>query len=127
MANRFITAEQVRLSLTDGDFIDIKKRLSHGEREDASTLIQGNRNHAQTAVMLAYLIGWTFTDEQGQPVPYHLGMPEDERIAAIRNLTAEDFDEAYDAIDTHKQAMDKARAALKKTKATKPALRAISG
>jgi hypothetical protein len=125
MANRFITTEQTRLPLTDGDYLDIKTRLSHGDREDANARVLENRSLARSAVLLVYLLGWSFTDEHGQPVPYHPGLSEDERLSAIRNLTAEDFDEAYEAIDKHKTAQDKARAALKKTKVTKPELKVI--
>jgi hypothetical protein len=111
----FVTPEPVRLSLIGGQFIDIKKRLNHGETEDMYTRMSPhggvlNRRELRTAKILAYLLGWSLTNH-GVPVPMAPELPEQTRIDTIRSLDPDRAVELYRAIEAHEEAMDRARAA----------------
>jgi hypothetical protein len=120
--NRFVEPELVRVPLSDGDFINIKKALTHGEREDMLSAIsphitvgqrrQIDTRHVRTTKVLTYLVSWSLTDHD-QPVPYSPDLPEQERIDTIRSLDTYTFDEIHAAIENHEIAADAARAGKK--------------
>lgn len=115
----FVRPEPQRLTLSDGKFIDIRKRLTHGETEDMYTRMSPhadvlNRREVRTAKILAYLIGWSLTDDDGTPVPMTPTLPEHERIDTIRSLDPDRAVEIHQAIEAHEEAIDKARATQKK-------------
>jgi hypothetical protein len=98
MGIRFVTPETVRLPLNDGDdYIVIKRRLSHGEREEmmaglVPNLTAGQPVHVDAAAVrtgkvLAYLIGWS--------------SPEPIDVDTIKHLDPDSFDEIERAIDAH--------------------------
>src|SRR3954464_12266481 len=106
----FVRPEPIRLSLSGGHYIDIKKRLNHGEREDmyariAPYVVPGepahmNRREVRTAKVLTYLVGWSLTDE-GMPVPMSAVLSEADRLDTIRSLDPDRFDEIHGAIEAH--------------------------
>jgi hypothetical protein len=115
----FATGESIRLTLSGDQWIEIKKRLSTGEREDmlAEMSADGeriNRREVRVARVKAYLLAWSLKDGQGQPVPMSPQLPDAERRDYIRNLDPDRFDEIHDAITAHEAAMTKAREAQKK-------------
>lgn len=117
----FVTPEPIRVSLSGGKYIDIQKRLSHGQTEDmyarmSPHAISLERREVRTAKILAYLLGWSLTMD-GIPVPYHPQLPESERNDLIRNLDPDLAIEIYEAIQTHELALDKARTEEKKRQA----------
>lgn len=126
---RFVTPQPVRLPISDGDYIDIKKRLNHGETEEmyarwAPFVVPGekahlNRREVRTAKVLMYLLGWSLTND-GTPVPMSPDVPEAARLATLNNLDPDSFDEIHTAIATHEVAMEAERAALKKTNGGRP-------
>lgn len=115
----FVKPEPVRLPLSGGAYVDITKRLTHGQTEDmfarmapdAKTLI---RREVRTAKILAYLIGWSLTID-GTPVPMSPGLPEQQRLDTIRSLDPDRAVEIYDAIEAHE-----AREAKKKLLSVAP-------
>jgi len=125
----FARPEIVRLPLSDGQFIDIKKRLNHGEREDLfarwSPLVtpgepmKMQRKEVRTAKVLAYLVGWSATTD-GQPIPYALEMPEAVRLDTLHNLDPDTFSMIHDAIEAHEETIAQARAAQKKIPSGSP-------
>jgi hypothetical protein len=131
----FVKPEPQRLSISGNHFIDIKKRLNHGEREDmfaritpyvvAGEQIQMDRREVRTAKVLMYLVGWSLTDE-GVPVPMSPVLSEADRLDTIRSLDPDRFDEIHKAIEAHEEAYAKEQDAKKKTLATEPALPATS-
>lgn len=108
----FVKPEIVRLPLSGGQFIDVKKRLSHGEREDMFTNMSPfvtpgetatiSRGTVRTEKVLTYLVGWSLTDD-GQPVPISPQVPRQDRIDTIRMLSTDRFDEIFQAILTHEE------------------------
>jgi hypothetical protein len=119
----FVTPDVVRLTLADGAWIDIKRRLSHGEREDmyARMMPYHVPGHPprfatvemRTARVAAYLVNWSLA-HNGTPEPIGPELPEAVRIATLRNLEADRFDEIFAALEAHEDAEAAAREAKKK-------------
>lgn len=121
----FVRPEPHRLTLSGGAYVDITKRLTHGETEDMFARISPdgavlNRREVRTAKILAYLIGWSLTND-GTPVPYSLELPEQTRLDTIRNLDPDRAIEIYTAIEAHEAQMTQERAAKKKIRDGAPA------
>jgi hypothetical protein len=122
----FVKPEPHRITISGNHFIDIKKRLNHGEREDmyariAPYVVPGepahlNRREVRTAKVLTYLVGWSLTDE-GMPVPMSAVLSEADRLDTIRSLDPDRFDEIHGAIEAHEEAYDKELAKKKKIQA----------
>jgi len=145
MASRFVRPESVRLSISGGDFLDVKKRLTHGEREDMHASwapfvtpgepLQLNRREVRTAKVFAYLLGWSLTDDdQKKPVPMSPDLPDTVRLATIRSLDPDTFDEIHTAIMAHEEAVEAERAERKNTQdgetvlpATSPSRSGVAG
>lgn len=119
MRNRFVGTQTVRLPLTDGEYILVKERLSAGEEQDMFAemvldMTAGEKVHldpklVQTAKVLAYLVGWSLTDD-GQPVPMAPTMSIADRRSTLRSVDGETFREIRVAIDAHEAAVEQARA-----------------
>lgn len=133
----FVQPEIARLPLSDGTYIDIKKRLNHGEQEDmffrmspyVTETMQLDRRQVRTAKVLAYLLGWSLTmngEADGPPVPMSPELSEDQRLSTIRSLDPVVFREMFDAIERHEEAMDKASQTQKKMASGAPVSSAIS-
>lgn len=106
----------VRLSLSDGLFIDVKRRLNVGEQQDmfaamAPFLTSGEKPQLKsqavmTAKVLAYLIGWSLTDDD-VPVPMSPALSDETRLSTLRSLDPDVFREIREAIDAHEDAIEK--------------------
>lgn len=106
----FVEPESERLTLSDGQFINVKKQLNHGERDDmlAEMSIDGalgeptrlDRRNFRTVKVMAYLLGWSLM-HNGKPEPYAPEMPPHERRDVLRSLSPERFDEIHKAILAH--------------------------
>jgi hypothetical protein len=100
---RFVTPEVVRLPLSDGDWIEVKKRLSVGESRAATSSFigrfhgDGSRTpNLETLGMgqtLAYLVRWSFRDANDHPVSVSLD--------ALKSLDSDTYREIEDAIEAH--------------------------
>lgn len=107
----FVKPEIVRLPLSGGQFIDVKGRLSHGEREDmlasistatpdgSSTL---DRKSFRTIQVVTYAVGWSLTDDD-RPVLISPDVAMKDRIDIIRSLSVERFNEIHKAIMAHEE------------------------
>ena len=116
---RIVVPAVVRLPLSEGDFIDCKAELNAGEYLDLLSAITARDFFAKT---IAYLVGWSFVDTSGAPVPYHLRLTIDERRATLRALDAQTLHEILAAIDEHEAAQEAAR----EEKKTAPVLASAS-
>lgn len=120
--HRFVKPEIVRLKLSDGDYIDVKKRLNTGEHQDMLARmtpyqmpglpVQMNSLEVMRARVLAYLVSWSLTDD-GTPVPYELDQPEATRLETLRSLDPDTFREIRTAIEDHEDVQDAQREAEK--------------
>ena len=142
MASRVLTPEAVRLEISQGDWLLVKKRLSAGDQQDGferaylkhpdgSYVVsgEGKRVVSPAAVRLSlitsYLVDWSFTGLDGKPLDIR-GQGVQIVEAMLRMLDTETFREVHDAIDAHDTKEAEARAALKKTLSGENASNGIS-
>lgn len=110
----FVQPKKVRLTLSHDQFIDIKDRLNAGELEDLHAIwqpliqpgkgVQMQTRQVRFAKVQAYLLGWSFTDGDGQPVEVSDG--------AISSLAPEVFTAIHRAIEAHEQKRDEEMATV---------------
>ncbi len=123
---RFVDPEEVRLPLSDGDYLDVKKTLNAGEYRqllyaqfkdtDGDTI---RLDHAKVGIakLLAYILGWSFSGKDGRPEAYNLEQPEEIRRALIDNLDQDTYRELLAAVNAHEAAQEQALEAKKKDRA----------
>jgi hypothetical protein len=111
--NRFVKPETVRLSISDGDWIEVKKRLTAGEYRErlAREYVHSDDNRLRAdlrqqgiALVVSYVVDWSFTDD-GRLVPFS----ED----ALKSVDVDTFREILQAVEAHDDADDAARSAEK--------------
>ena len=108
--SRFVKPEIVRISLSNDDWIEVKKRLTVGETKATLRGVIGAGNIPKlemvgTAEVMAYLVAWSLVDEHDKPVPISEG--------ALDSLDVDDFEEIKAAIDKHKADVEAEREASK--------------
>lgn len=124
----FVRPESVRLSLSGGRWIDVKKRLNAGEsRKMFARVVKDMTPGEKTTLdpefvgltkLIAYVVGWSFTDDNGQTVPFS--------HAALDNIDPDLYAEMIKAVDQHIEAQDAARSVEKNAPNGESALLAIS-
>lgn len=107
MRCRFVQPKIVRLVLTDSQWIDVKRELSYGEQIEMFAAMRKQYGPGTVPVldttavgrarMGAYLLGWSFVDAEGTPVPVS--------PAAINNLDLETVREIATALEVHDEAI----------------------
>ena len=125
MGSRYRKQEEVRIELTGGDWLLVRKHLTAGEERDAhakvikaGTMRSGERpeldlEHLGIAQAVSYLIDWSITDADDKPIRIRdASYPF--VFAALRNQTPESLREILEAIQAHDAAMTEARAEEKK-------------
>ena len=126
---RFVQPEIVRLELSDGDWVDVKKRLTVGEERTAYQAIIGEVNQKTgwrrpnvemvgIAEMVAYIVRWSFRDVNDSPVAV--------TVDAIKQMDSESFNEIEKALETHVAAVEAEVAAAKNVQDGKTATAATS-
>lgn len=105
--NRFVRPQTVRLELSDGDWIEVKKELNAGEhRRVFGRLVKDMRAGERAQLdpeqvgltkVVEYLVAWSLEDN-GKPVEITEG--------AINSLDAQTFGEIVKAIDEHEARVD---------------------
>jgi len=113
---RFVKPEIVRLELSDGDWLEVKKRLSIGEERASFQQISGSINNegwirpnvemVGIAEVLAYLVDWSLIDANDKPVK----VSKD----ALLSMDPDDYKEIEEAVQAHIKKMDAERAHEKK-------------
>ena len=109
---RVVAPEVVRLPLSDGDYLDVNKELNAGQYLELLTALVDRKPFAKA---IAYLVSWSLVGLNGQPLPYDLDMPEEERRSTIGALDKGTVREITAALDKHEAAEEAALAAKKKT------------
>jgi hypothetical protein len=127
---RFVDPEVVRIEISGGDWIEIKKALT--VRETRKMQFGGMKMKGTAAgevefaadmesfglsKVTTYLVDWSFVDAQGRKVEC---TPD-----AVANLDELSYQELEAAIDKHTEAMEKEKKALPET-STGPRLKTIS-
>jgi hypothetical protein len=109
---RVVSPDTVRLPLSDGDFLLVKKELNAGEYIDSLTEMGAGK---ALAVVVAYLVSWTLVGVNDTPIAYHLGLSTDERRDVLRSLDVATLVEITQALDAHATANERAIAEKKRT------------
>ena len=140
--SRFVQPSLTRLTLSDGDWIDVKTQLNTAETRTLmarSAPVLGEKRTFDAieyamARVLGYLAGWSLINGDGAPVPYSLDLSLVDREAVLGNLHPLTWTEIRDAIDTHINAVEAAASAEKNgpsggsaSKATSPLPDASAG
>lgn len=126
---RFVQPDTVRLPLSDGDFIDVKRELNSWERRRIlSSLVNTGLGFGEKPTLnpqlvgktriVEYLLGWSFIDAEGRPVPVS--------ESALDSLDMDTYAEVSAAIDAHEERGDQLREAKKKPPAGESASSATS-
>lgn len=129
MARCPIVAPKItRLTLPDGEWLDVKAELNAGEYRDmlASQFTEGKsanepvvdfKNIGRGRV-LAYLLGWSFENTDGKPLPA--------TGDSLDLVDVQTWQQILDAVDAHHEAWEKARDASKNVPAGESASSSIS-
>jgi hypothetical protein len=137
MGSRYRKQEEMRIEISDGDWLLVRKHLTAGEERDAQarvikagTMKSGEKpeldlEHLGIAQAVSYLIDWSLTDADGQPIRIR-DQPYAFVASALRNQTPESLREILDAIQAHDEAMTNERARQKKLPAGASASSPIS-
>jgi len=120
MASRVVRPETKRLTISNGDWLLVKKRLNHGEQQEAFARryqadVVGSRVNLRLLGMdrvLAFLVDWSLIGLDDQVIEIR-GKSADEVEAALNSIDPESFEEIRTAIDAHERAMADERAAEK--------------
>jgi len=111
--SRFVTPAEVRVPLSDGDYLIVKSRLNAGETLEMYARMRGADERVDpvkfgVAVVQAYLLDWSIADDAGRIVSIR-EQPPDVVAAALLNLEYPDFQEVLAAVQAHEQAIAAAR------------------
>ena len=114
MSSRIRQPEIVRLEISEGDWIEVRKYLTAGEvrRMHARMMhalpdgkMEIDRLLVRLAKTTAYLLDWSITDANDRPVI--IRDQSDETVAAILDMLDPDaFEEIWRAIDAHEDRVE---------------------
>ncbi len=111
--DRFPKPQTTRLPLSDGEWIEVKRRLTAGEYHgllqrqyvlQENGRMQMDIRYAGLAQVLAYVTDWSLSDG-GKPVPFS--------EAALMSTDIDTFREIKKAVEAHDEADEAARSAEK--------------
>jgi hypothetical protein len=137
-----VAPEAVRLPLSDGDWIDVRKRLNHGEHSRMLERLyiitpegEARRDPLKWAdvIVTAYLLDWSLTDPAKGRLEIR-GQSFSAMQAALDLIDPDDFAEVREAIETHASAVARAAAEKKRRRTgenasstTSPSLAVVTG
>jgi hypothetical protein len=122
MSSRIRRPETLRIALTRGDWIVVKKHLTAGETRrvfrrmirKGATGDEIDSLQVGLSKMVVYLVDWSITDADDQPVIIR-GQSEDVVADVLEMLDVDSFAEILKAVETHERTMDAEREDEKKT------------
>ncbi len=123
MSRRMRRPETVRVELSQGDWLLLKKHLTAGEQLAmfAGMMNEGgdgiNRVRVGFNKVLTYLLDWSFEDFDGKPLAIS-GKSERDVSAVLNGIDADAFTEVLLAVEAHMEAMAQQREQEKKAPAT---------
>lgn len=126
--NRFVKPNTVRLDVSGGDWIEVKRELNAGEHRRIFGRMVKEMRAGQSATLdpeqigltklVEYIVAWSFEDERGKPV--------DVSESAINNLDSDTYGELVKLIDDHETAVEAEMVARKNDQAGEKASSPIS-
>jgi hypothetical protein len=134
--NRGVNPNDItKLELSDGDWIEVRTRLTSGEERMIQRMTakgyqraDGDGGDAQIRVDLdvtkfasvraaQYLTNWSLRNFKGEPIPLPANFSLEKRAAIIESLDEDTVREIDEAISTHVTAQEEAREQEKKARA----------
>ncbi|HMJ87577.1 MAG TPA: hypothetical protein VK504_30575 [Vicinamibacterales bacterium] len=135
--SRFVKPTEVRLPISDGDYLIVKEKLTAGEQLEVFARLYkpaegggpGGVTIGKTGVaesmtldplqvglstVLGYLLDWSLTDDDGRVVSIR-NQPIDVVTAALRNLEFDDHQEIVAAVQAHDARIQAARQEKKRS------------
>ena len=116
MSIRYENPEVIRLEISRGDWLLVKKRLTAGEsRRMFARMLNGNSIepvNVGLSKMVTYLIDWSIQGLDGKIVPI-VDKDDAAKSAAFDNLPEDDFREILQAIEAHEARVEAERDAIK--------------
>lgn len=115
--SRFVRPDVTKLKISGGDTLVVKRRLNAGEQRAAFARmataaadgsLHVNRLQVGHAMVLAYLVDWSLTDDSGKVVEIR-DRPIEAIEAALNALDSESYTEIKTAIEDHDAAIREAR------------------
>src|SRR5580765_7905053 len=125
MGSFYRRQEEMRLEISDGNWLLVRKYLTAGDERDAhehiikaGTMRPGEKpeidlKHLGIAQVVSYLLDWSLTDVNDKPIVIR-GQSYDFIAGALRDMTPEGLREILQAIEAHDNAMTAERAIQKK-------------
>ena len=105
MISPFVIPQVVRLPLPGGHWIDVKREITFGEQEEMFARMRRQMAPGEVPVldttrirrsrMQAYVVGWSFVDPAGRPVPVG--------DAGFSQLTPDMGKVIAETLDTHEE------------------------
>lgn len=96
--------ETVTLTISDGDTLTVKRRMTRGEQVETFDVARAHNKDFQGALVAGYLLDWTVADDTGEVIAIR-GKSLEEIYGAVTVLWKDDFEEIYKAIEAHETAM----------------------
>lgn len=96
--------ETVTLTISDGDTLTVKRRMTHGEQVETFAVARAHALDLQGATVAGYLLDWTLTDDTGEVIAIR-GKSLEEVYGVVSALWKRDFEEIANAIEAHETAM----------------------
>ena len=142
MPSRIVRPETVKIDISNGDWLLVKKRLNAGEQRamfarmyqaGADGVLHANPFEVGVAQILAYLLDWSMTGLDGKQIAI-MGQPASVVLGALDSFDGDTFAEIRKAIDEHIDAVTIERSLEKnalagesRSVATSPSLSAADG
>lgn len=123
MRSRVVIPETRRIEISDGDWLLVRKRLTHGEMSEAIrrryvTALDGSARPDPIAIahaqIEAYLVDWSMTTPEGDKIEIR-GQGAEFLEAALNSFDDPTVDEILAAVRKHERDMTAAREEEKKT------------
>jgi hypothetical protein len=117
-----VPARTQRVVLPGGHWVEVKACLNHGEHQEMYEALYVENAEGQVmkqpfkmaeAVVLAYLVDWSYVDLDGQPLTLR-GKSRDERHQILKNFYQDYYLDVKDAVDAHHAAVTRERAQKKR-------------
>jgi hypothetical protein len=128
MSSRLVSPESVRLPLSEGDWILVKRRLNAGEQRQilkrgmkvVNGSIEIDTLEGAVAKITTYLLDWSLTNPAGTVIPIR-DQPTAAVEAALDSLDPDSYSEILKVIEAHETAMRTEREGQKKMLSGPPA------
>lgn len=120
MSSRIRRPETVKLDISQGDWLLVKKHLTAGEQRQIFRRMLASDGSIEPvnvglSKMIGYLVDWSITDPDGKKVEIS-DQSDDVVAAALDSLDVDSYREILTAVETHEKQMQAVRDAEKNGK-----------